>query len=37
MKAEDDEPKDIPASTKPVGYRNPPEASRFKKGNSGNP
>jgi hypothetical protein len=34
---DNDKPKDIGGPAQPVGYRNPPEGSRFKKGTSGNP
>jgi len=37
MKMENDKPKDTRGPTQPVGYRNPPEGGRFKKGTSGNP
>jgi len=32
-----DKPESVPESAKPVGYGAPPEATRFKKGISGNP
>jgi hypothetical protein len=37
MNTTDDKPNEVLEAAKPVGYRKPPEATRFKKGNSGNP
>lgn len=37
MSKKDDKPDELPEPEKPVGYGSPPEATRFKKGASGNP
>jgi hypothetical protein len=37
MNDNDDNPNEIPKPAKSVGYGTPPEATRFKKGSSGNP
>jgi hypothetical protein len=37
MSTKDDNPAEVPVFEKPVGYGAPPEATRFKKGASGNP
>lgn len=37
MNDNDDKPNQVPRPGKSVGYGTPPEATRFKKGNSGNP
>ena len=37
MNTNDDKPNEVPEPAKCVGYGTPPEATRFKKGSSGNP
>ena len=37
MSKKDDKPDEVPGPPKPIGYGTPPEATRFKKGVSGNP
>ena len=37
MSTKSEEQKEIPEQAKQVGYGNPPESTRFKKGQSGNP
>jgi len=37
MNENDDKPNEVPEPAKSVGYGTPPEATRFKKGSSGNP
>jgi ribosomal protein S20 len=37
MDTKDDKPNEVPESSKSGGYGKPPEATRFKKGSSGNP
>jgi Family of unknown function (DUF5681) len=37
MSRKDDQPNEVPGPEKPVGYGSPPQATRFKKGVSGNP
>lgn len=37
MKTKDDKPNEVPEPTNAVGYGTPPEATRFRKGVSGNP